>query len=343
MSTQSSVNNTLNALAEVSLGFLNELETPVGNTHGLEAVIPPTVASSDSLVASDASILGKRVREGDNDDASDDVEQDQRRFSEETSSNGPSASVSAITSSDANQIALARRIGRDKGFNEANVRLMEDFARMNMNSRLVIIYAELIANGTHLRQLRTHQASWKPSESLEKNIKSAAPVILLSPQVSAYKGNKLAENLLEHLRVKCSEELSPNIMNNHAEYNELMVAIRDALTQCRSKIKKALRASIKPEASQDKWNIYDLADHILKGTNTKPNLKLCARLALMRMVYTSDSDKLDKFWETVDETLEGIRRQSNNVQATENRLLASILNKDRGTYGVRANYEIEQD
>ncbi|KAJ6549174.1 hypothetical protein B0H10DRAFT_1851220, partial [Mycena sp. CBHHK59/15] len=114
-----------------------------------------------------------------------------------------------------------------------------------------------------------------------------------------------------------------NIERNPADYAKLVAVVQDALTQLRSKIKKAVRVSYisnlfkvnkKPAASaREHQNIFDLTTHLVQGTKCAVTPELCARVALMRQVYIEDSGP--KFWDSLDADLRKIRnRAGGNVR-----------------------------
>lgn len=41
---------------------------------------------------------------------------------------------------------------------------------MNINARLLLVYAELLSNNTHVTKLHTTQAAWKPSTALDVRV-----------------------------------------------------------------------------------------------------------------------------------------------------------------------------
>ncbi|KAJ7716173.1 hypothetical protein B0H14DRAFT_3632323 [Mycena olivaceomarginata] len=137
-------------------------------------------------------------------------------------------------------------------------------------------------------------------------------------------------------------DLPPNIERNPADYAKLVTVVQDALTQLRSKIKKALAASFKVKkapapSARDHQNIFDLTTHLVQGTKCAVTPELCARVALMRQVYIEDPTT--KFWDSLDADLRKIRNRAGGSARKLNKAFENVLSTDRATHGVD-NYSI---
>ncbi|KAJ6525373.1 hypothetical protein B0H19DRAFT_1199068 [Mycena capillaripes] len=179
------------------------------------------------------------------------------------------------------------------------------------------------------------------SDDTETNIYFYAAAILLSTKLSAYKGSVAKNILLDILKVN-RFDLPSNIERNPADYAKLFTVVQEALTQLRSKIKKALAASFKvnkkPAASaREHQNIFDLTTHLVQGTKCAITPKLCARVALMRQVYIEDSGP--KFWDSLDADLRKIRNRAGGNARKLNKAFENVLSTDRATHGID-NYNI---
>ncbi|KAJ7084222.1 hypothetical protein C8R44DRAFT_894194 [Mycena epipterygia] len=179
------------------------------------------------------------------------------------------------------------------------------------------------------------------SDDTETNIYFYAAAILLSTKLSAYKGSVAKNILLDIIKIN-RFDLPSNIERNPADYAKLVVVVQDALTQLRSKIKKALAASFKvnkkPAASaREHQNIFDLTTHLVQGTKCAVTPELCARVALMRQVYIEDSGP--KFWDSLDADLRKIRNRAGGNVRKLNKAFEMVLSTDRATHGVD-NYSI---
>ncbi|KAI0696507.1 hypothetical protein BC835DRAFT_1414198 [Cytidiella melzeri] len=277
------------------------MSAPFNNTLAILAELQSRSASSHNTEESLSipSVLGERARgdTSDNDDNDDSPDSGDHSESTET----PATVTVATATTNENLLSLAQQIGHQKHFDQDDVCRLEEFAG---------VFAEQIENNNHAKKQRIAKAPWQPSSDLEKNIKCGALTVLLSPRATVYKGNALIDTLLEFVHEHHDDNLPQNIKQRPADLAKLIASLREQLTQNRSKIKKALRASLQPQDPKDKWNIMRLAEHLVKGTMIKPTVTLCARLALMHSLYTHDSDKTDKFWDTLVITLEKMREMA---------------------------------
>ncbi|KAJ6613792.1 hypothetical protein B0H10DRAFT_2270072, partial [Mycena sp. CBHHK59/15] len=147
---------------------------------------------------------------------------------------------------------------------------------------------------------------WAVSPDLNKNIYSYGTAILLSMQLSAYKGN-IPKQILYAILKKHRFDLPPGIEHNSANWAKVGKAVQEAFTQLHSKVKKAVSPTLLP-ATQRK-NIFELTQTIAIGTECEVNVALCARVALMRKAFIKDPSK--RFWNTVDEDLDKIQKKAN--------------------------------
>ncbi|KAJ7842632.1 hypothetical protein B0H14DRAFT_3456681 [Mycena olivaceomarginata] len=127
-----------------------------------------------------------------------------------------------------------------------------------------------------------------------------------------------------------------------ADYAKLVAVVQEALTQLRSKIKKALAASFKVNkqpapSAREHQNIFDLTTHLVQGTKCAVIPELCARVALMRQVYIEESGP--KFWDSLDADLRKIRNRTGGNARKLNKAFENVLSTDRATHGVD-NYSI---
>ncbi|KAJ7926659.1 hypothetical protein B0H13DRAFT_2313380 [Mycena leptocephala] len=192
-------------------------------------------------------------------------------------------------------------------------------------------------------RLDAFEASKPPfavSHDTETNIYFYAAAVPLSTKLSAYKGSVAKDIILDLLKVN-RFDLPPNIERNPADYAKLVAVVQEALTQLRSKIKKALAASFKVNkqpapSAREHQNIFDLATHLVQGTKCAVTPELCARVALMRQVYIEDSGP--KFWDSLDADLRKIRNRAGG-NARKLKAFENVLSTDRATHGVD-NYSI---
>ncbi|KAJ7259068.1 hypothetical protein C8J57DRAFT_1515777 [Mycena rebaudengoi] len=170
------------------------------------------------------------------------------------------------------------------------------------------------------------------SDDTETNIYFYAAAVLLSTKLSAYKGSVAKNILLDILKIN-RFDLPPNIERNPADYAKLVAVVREALTQIRSKIKKALAASFKVNkepapSAREHQNIFELTTHLVHGTKCAVTPELCAR----RQVYIEDSGP--RFWDSLDADLRKIHNRAGGNARKLNKAFENVLSTDRATHGV---------
>ncbi|KAF9470071.1 hypothetical protein BDN70DRAFT_89778, partial [Pholiota conissans] len=121
--------------------------------------------------------------------------------------------------------------------------------------------------------------------------------------------------------------------HDYSNWEKITTAVSYALTQARAKIKKLIRDSISEDA-----NVFSLAQLIVHGTFCRPTVQLCARVALMRAIYTECGGG-EKYWNLIDQRLAFIRKTAGCNRRVV-RAFRDILNTDRSTYGAGEDYEI---
>ncbi|KAJ6533719.1 hypothetical protein B0H19DRAFT_964909 [Mycena capillaripes] len=119
-----------------------------------------------------------------------------------------------------------------------------------------------------------------------------------------------------------------------------------ALTQKRSKIKKAVRASLKPNdagvyaPNAEHQKIYDLAQAVIKDTQCKVSVDLCARIALMRNIYLKHPG--NNFWDKLDDRLSQIRYAAKGDKEKIVRAFRQVLTDDQNKHGAK-NYVLDEN
>ncbi|KAJ7024014.1 hypothetical protein C8F04DRAFT_1270812 [Mycena alexandri] len=190
----------------------------------------------------------------------------------------------------------------------------------------VIRKAKLYIQGLHLENLLTKivvaTPPWEPSDELIKNIYSYAAAVLLSPKLSAYKGN-IPKNVLFAILRQYRFDLPVGIEHNPANWAKVKKLIEFAFTQLRSKFKKAIASSLKihpkdkkPAPKPQQKNIFALTQIMVENTHTG-------------------------FWDTVDLDLVKIQKTAGGDAAKISRAFRHVRKKDRGLHGVD-NYQIDK-
>ncbi|KAJ7862464.1 hypothetical protein B0H14DRAFT_3612582 [Mycena olivaceomarginata] len=168
---------------------------------------------------------------------------------------------------------------------------------------------------------------------------------ILSSKITIYKGNGTTNILLAILK-QYRFVLPAGLENIPADWEKVVEAVQDALTQRRSKIKKSIRGSLKPNKDggyapkEDHLNIFDLTQNIVKGTQCAVNVVLCARIALMRKVYRKHPGV--KFWDELDKRLAKIRAEAKGDMKQVTRAFRHILTEDQDTHGAKT-YELDEN
>ncbi|KAJ6573672.1 hypothetical protein B0H10DRAFT_2236946 [Mycena sp. CBHHK59/15] len=177
----------------------------------------------------------------------------------------------------------------------------------------------------------------KLSPALEKNLHDFATTVLLSSKISAYKGSVPTNTLLDIVK-KRRFDLPVGIENNPADFAEVIAAVREALTQLRSKFNKALRNSLKLHKGDNanapgpkQQNIFKLTQILVEGTQCSVSVELCARVALMRKTYLKDPSL--KFWDTLDNDLPEICTEAKGNAKKIARAFRHILTQDQAKHG----------
>ncbi|KAJ7793509.1 hypothetical protein B0H14DRAFT_2622829 [Mycena olivaceomarginata] len=120
-----------------------------------------------------------------------------------------------------------------------------------------------------------------------------------------------------------------------------------SLTQRRSKIKKAIRSSVKFHEDKitkkvtyandsEHQNIFELTTAIVKGTQCVVNVTLGARVALMRKVYFKNPGS--NFWDKLDFKLENIHNDADGDAKKLVRAFRHVLEQDQAKHGKK-NYK----
>ncbi|KAF7368442.1 hypothetical protein MVEN_00167200 [Mycena venus] len=222
---------------------------------------------------------------------------------------------------------------------------LEQFANDPPSLREVKLLANLFAVGNELGKLVTSQLSYEVSAELNLNINKYAPAVLLSSKIHTYKGDG-ATDLLMVLLKKYRFDIPPGLEHYPADWGKIVGASQCALTQRRSKIKKTIRSSLKPNQAggygpeADHQNIYDLTQAIVKDTQCTVSVILCARIALMRKVYLNHPGT--NFWDKLDDRLSKIRNEANGDAKKITRVFCHILTQDQDKHGAKT-YVLDED
>ncbi|KAJ7854787.1 hypothetical protein B0H13DRAFT_2358274 [Mycena leptocephala] len=179
---------------------------------------------------------------------------------------------------------------------------------------------------------------------LEQIVESKPGFLSFLPISSTYKGEGPTTCLLEVVK-RLRFDIPVGLESIPADWGKVVSFSEYSLTQRRSKIKKAIRSSLKPHEDKitkkityandsEHHNIFELTTAIVKGTQSVVNVTLCARVALMRKVYLKNPGS--NFWDKLDSKLENIR---NDADGDAKKLaFRHVLEQDQAKHGKK-NYK----
>ncbi|CAA7258815.1 unnamed protein product [Cyclocybe aegerita] len=116
-------------------------------------------------------------------------------------------------------------------------------------------------------------------QSKKTNITNYGIAVLLSVNVSAYKGDIPRNHVLDILK-RYRFDLPAGIEHDYANWEKISTFVGYSLTQTRARVKKLIKDSIKANT-----NIFSLAQMIVHSTPCRTTIQLCSRVALMRAVH----------------------------------------------------------
>ncbi|EAU83846.1 hypothetical protein CC1G_09515 [Coprinopsis cinerea okayama7 len=231
-------------------------------------------------------------------------------------------------------VVRARREATRLKLHPYQSRILEDFARAPPSTRAVTLFAEVLAIGNRVDDIVTSNGPYTISPGLQNNIKAYCTAVLLSPELSTYKG-KVPRNRVMAIIHHYKLEIPANIDHDKQITQTIYQAITDELTQIRSKIKKAIAASIKPTKGAKTQSVYELAIELVKDTQCEVTVRLAARVALLRRVYSEDAT--ESYWDSVNQRLELVLTKAGGDATKVHRALAGYLESDRKKYGVNGS------
>ncbi|KAF9034578.1 hypothetical protein BJ165DRAFT_1409876 [Panaeolus papilionaceus] len=178
-----------------------------------------------------------------------------------------------------------------------------------------------------LENIAAGSASFVVTDGLMDNIKSYVVAVLLSPKLSAYKGDVPKDAVIKVLLARGRLHIPPSYDHDANIVNVIHEAIGTELTQARSKLKKVLLASIKQRLS-----IFRVAKQVVDKTQCSVTASLCSKIAFMRAVLLSD--KTTKYWNVVDHELEILREEAGGTAAGISHAFRKYLKLDKQEYQV---------
>ncbi|KAI0748819.1 hypothetical protein BC629DRAFT_1599128 [Irpex lacteus] len=287
-----------------------------------------------------SSLLGKRTRSDDDDadDEHDDLENDGLETSVDdiaTSSEDlapTSVAPQPLFIAGHNLKEFAQTHASAQKLTTHQVQDVTEFATDSVQVQAIKLFTAILALQNRMGVWEEAQPALSESSTLKINLKSLAFKMLLSTNISQYKGEDVKNQAfgLAQARGWIPATIEED---NPAEATAIKKFITTTFTQLRSDIKKKIEDSAAGDSPENMWRISKLALSLgTKQDGVKLCSPLCGRLALFRAVYCDHSG--DEFWDYVDATIQAIRQAANYDVAEVHKSFAVILADDRKTYGV---------
>ncbi|TFK17649.1 hypothetical protein FA15DRAFT_604644 [Coprinopsis marcescibilis] len=236
-----------------------------------------------------------------------------------------------LTVSHTNATLQACRVASRLNLSPYASKELEDFVGERQINREMLLMAKLLAIQAKVTLVIAPPGIYELRKPLLDNITSYVLAVLLSPKLSTYKGAIPGESVMSVLK-RLNVNVLANLNTDRHVYNAIKTAVSSELTQCRSKIKKAIAASRKSDQA-----IWSLANSLTDNTQCSVTVALCACLALLRKIHAEPTNEGNKFWDHVNKRLELMRTMSKGDSDTLQCAFARILDKDRKAYGDAAN------
>ncbi|KAL0565043.1 hypothetical protein V5O48_016987 [Marasmius crinis-equi] len=254
-------------------------------------------------------------------------------------------------SADGNVIAVAKRLAVSQKLSGDQINELEAFLKDSALGRAGRVFITLKNIENKVNAVVTTQEAWKVSDTLKKNLSHYVAAACLSVTIQAYRNDRTTALIMQKIR-DMNMELPPNFDQDMAAQSTLKRSIEDTLTQRRSGMKKAIRASAYEQLKPGIWterqgsdcqNIFELTQKLVKGTQCHITPELCARVAIFRYAYKAYYEKEGQdYWGRVDATLQKLRTSGNNDKKQIARLVKKILVKDRSAYGLEDSYKLPE-
>jgi hypothetical protein len=268
-------------------------------------------------------VLGKRTRQGD-DDGNIDTEPDE---------DPPSTSQQPLPPTVSNVADASRRYALKKKLRPEQRDEVDAFLLDTALGRQAKLFTCIMSLENKVDAFRSVAPPYQLSDELKTNINNYGVAVMLSINISAYKGDIPRNHVLDILK-RYRFDLPPGIEHDYANWEKISTFVGYALTQARARVKKLIRDSIKSNT-----NVFSLAQLIVHSTPCRTTVQLCARVALMRAIHAECSGN-EKYWNLIDARLEFIRTKAGSSASKTARAFNEILRVDRAKYGAGEDYEI---
>lgn len=290
---------------------------------------PAEQALEDAMLRSSPppeQVLGKRTRQ----------QNDDREGGDSGSEEGTPAILAQaqqLAPSHGNVTAATWRYATYKKLRAEQRDELEGFLQETALGRQAKLFVSVLSVENKIDAFRSATPPYQVSDELKTNINNYALAVLLSANISAYKGDIPRNHILNILK-KYRFDLPTGIEHDYANWEKITTFVSYSLTQSRARVKKLIRDSI----TQNN-NIFALAQVIVHGTPCRPTVQLCSRVALMRAIH-QECNGGEKYWNLIDQRLTLVRKLAGSDTVKAARAFRGILKTDRDTYGAGEDYEI---
>ncbi|KIK09284.1 hypothetical protein K443DRAFT_942 [Laccaria amethystina LaAM-08-1] len=266
-------------------------------------------------------LLGKRTRNEDGDDEGEHVP------------TSPAPQLETLSPSISNLTAATLRYANTKKLRPEQRDEAEAFLLESAAGHQARLYIAILSVENKIDTFRSAAPPYQVYEELKTNINNYGLAVLLSVNISAYKGNIPINHILDILK-RFRFDLPAGIEHDYANWEKVTTAVSYSLTQIHSRLKKLIKESIGSNT-----NIFALAQLIVHSTPCRTTVQLCARVALMRAIH-KECKGSEKYWNRIDERLATIRKLADGSTSKITKAFNRILQTDRELYGADEDYSI---
>jgi hypothetical protein len=302
---------------------------PLQREGAVYILSPAEQALADAMLRSSPppeQVLGKRPHE-------EDDEEDPGRDTEPDEGTSTSAQAQSLVPSLGNITGTTLRYATYKKLRAEQRDELEAFLQESALGRQAKLFVCLLSVENKIDTFRSAAPPYQVSDGLKTNINNYSVAVLLSVNISAYKGDIPRNHILNILK-RYRFDMPPGIEHDYANWEKITTAVSYSLTQTRARVKKLVRDSIVQDT-----NVFALAQVIVHGTPCRPTVQLCSRVALMRAVH-QECKGSEKYWNLIDQRLALVRRLAGTDAGKASKIFRAILKTDRETYGVGEDYVI---
>ncbi|KIK78005.1 hypothetical protein PAXRUDRAFT_775181 [Paxillus rubicundulus Ve08.2h10] len=180
---------------------------------------------------------------------------------------------------------------------------------------------------------------WEVPKKAKKNLDKYAMRILLSTNLTRYKGSSPTKVLMGMVKTKNHWGLPTNVESQEDKWEKLLACARDCLTQRQSAIKYMVCPIIESlDSKTTQRDIVTLCTKLVNYGHFKTDIivtpQLCARIAYLR-ASLKNLPRSSDYWKTVDDGLQKLHDKAKEVNDPSiiTKRFVTILKDDRTLYG----------